>query len=74
MTDTIPRQAVEKAIHDAIGKQCLQNHKTSAGEYSAVAIAAVRAIPAVTVTDEMVERAVNTYQGDSGDWVFVRIP
>ena len=47
MTDAISRQAVEKAIHDAIGRQCLQNRKTSAGEYSAVAIAAVRAIPAV---------------------------
>jgi len=47
MTDAISRQAVEKAVHDAIATQCLQNHKTSAGEYSAIAIAAVRAIPPV---------------------------
>jgi hypothetical protein len=45
MTDTISRQEAEKAVHNAICEQCLQNHKTSAGEYSTVAIAAIKALP-----------------------------
>ena len=68
MTDTVSRQAVIDAIEgerltDATG------HDGDIGYNQALddALAAVKAIPAVTVTDDMVERGVNAYGWKPGD-------
>lgn len=62
MTDTIPRQAVI----DAITGERLNEDTGSEGDVAYEnalddVLAAINAIPAVTVTDEMVERAAITH-------------
>lgn len=78
MTDTIPRQAVIDAIaplksNGADHESCIYNQALDE------AIAAINVIPAVTVTDDMLERALvewrknlrlHTTSDDFGDPVF----
>jgi hypothetical protein len=45
MDELVNRLEAEKAIHKAIIDECFKNRKTSAGQYSAVAVAALRALP-----------------------------
>jgi hypothetical protein len=61
MTDTVSRQAVIDAVRS------VPPGTTCRGD---AIIAAINAIPAVTVTDDVVQRAVHAYQGHCGDLVF----
>ena len=80
MTDTVPRQAVIDAImktvafweaeaQNAMGEGHPQKHAVALGVKRQFerSLAAINAIPAVTVTDEMVERVVNAYGWKLGD-------
>jgi hypothetical protein len=61
MTDTVSRQSVIDAV------RIVPPGTTCRGD---AIIAAINAIPAVTVTDDVVQRAVHAYQGHCGDLVF----
>ena len=71
MTDTVLRQDVI----DAIAGERLNEDTGSEGDaaYERAlddVLEAINAIPAVTVTDDVVQRAVHAYQGHCGDLVF----
>jgi hypothetical protein len=53
--DNISRLAAEKAIHKAIADQCLTNGNTSAGQYLAVAVKAIRALPRQPTQSDVLE-------------------
>lgn len=66
MTDTIRRQAVIARIKALSGNGAWSSLHVAISR----AVEAINAIPAVTVTDDMVERAVHAYQGHCGESVF----
>ena len=51
MDDMVKRADVIHAVHAAIFDQCMKDKNTCAGDYSFHALAAINALPAVTVTD-----------------------
>jgi hypothetical protein len=71
MTDTVLRQDVIDAI-EALSPDGLKPKGVGLVANITIkkALAAINAIPAVTVTDDVVQRAIHAYQGHCGDLVF----